>query len=531
VSAFRGKHRSDTHDLGKFLDEVKRGRVPAGAYFIIESLDRLTREEIQPALLLVLGMLQAGVRIVQLTPVEMVYTAKSGPHEIMLMIVELMRGHSESKVKSERLTAVWGEKKSKARASRSVETTRVPGWLEVDGRRTEGKHKVGGRFVKVADRVKVVRRMFQLALEGYGLSAIVKTLTAERVPTWGQSAKWSKAYVRKIISGRAVLGEYQPRKGAEAEGEAVPDYYPAVIDTETWEAAQNALAGRRDRPGSPGKKVANLFSGMLWDGLTRSRMLVAWQTRGRPGSRSKARVLVSADSMEGRAATVSFPYDVFEEELLRHLAEIDTAEVFGNGLTSRVAELETQLAGVKARRAEVQAALEDPDGEGAAALARTDARLEEREAELTRQLAEERRKQANPPAAALAEAQALMGRPVGVGRLLVGAAKMEEARDRLRVLLRNAIEAVWVVAVAKGVYRLAHVRVIFREGGHRNYTMFVRGAGNGRERQVYSDSTTWVTEGEAPRPDVSTQAGAEKARQFMLGWPPDLLRNLLAHGH
>ena len=40
------------------IHAVKQGRVPRGAYLIIENLDRLTREHIQPALLLVLGLLR-----------------------------------------------------------------------------------------------------------------------------------------------------------------------------------------------------------------------------------------------------------------------------------------------------------------------------------------------------------------------------------------------------------------------------------------------------------------------------------------
>src|SRR5437870_4316442 len=62
VSAFTGKHRAspDRHALAAFLDLVQRGRVPRGSYLIVENLDRLSREHIQPALLLVLNLLQAG---------------------------------------------------------------------------------------------------------------------------------------------------------------------------------------------------------------------------------------------------------------------------------------------------------------------------------------------------------------------------------------------------------------------------------------------------------------------------------------
>jgi DNA invertase Pin-like site-specific DNA recombinase len=542
VSAFRGRHRSDTEDLGRFLDDVKRGRVRPGTYFVIEALDRLTREEIQPALLLVLGILQAGVRIVQLLPVEVVYTSKSGPHEIMLMIVELMRGHSESKAKSERLTAVWAEKKKRAREAaagraRSVETTRTPGWLRVVGRRVEGKRKVGGRFEVIPARAKVVLQIFRWAVAGLGLAAIVKRLTAEGVQPWTEArkdrkgalrgGKWSKAYLRKIIAGRAALGEHQPLKGGKPDGDLVPSYYPAVpgLTEALWRKAQDALAGRRDRPGSPGKKVANLFTGLLWDARTRSRMLIAWQTQGVKGRRRKARMLVSADSMEGRAATVSFPYEVFEAGLLGELAEVDPAEVFGNGHTGKVAGVEARLAGVGARLADIQAALEGGSG-AVATLVKAAAALEAEQAGLARELAEERRRQAHPPAAAFAEARTLMA-----------AARGEETRGRLRQLLRAAVEAVWLLVVRRGAWKLAIAQAHFRDGGQRTYQLFVRAAGNGRRRLVYCDSmkrsADLVAEardlpGADPLDDLSDPSREAGVEAYLLDYPLEMVTWALA---
>src|SRR4051812_20709554 len=54
-SAFTGKHRKnpDRHALAAFLKMVEEGRVPRGSFLIIENLDRLTREDLQPALQLV----------------------------------------------------------------------------------------------------------------------------------------------------------------------------------------------------------------------------------------------------------------------------------------------------------------------------------------------------------------------------------------------------------------------------------------------------------------------------------------------
>src|SRR5262245_41146301 len=53
-SAFTGAHRTnpDRHALAAFLELVKTNRIPRGSFLIVESLDRLSREHIQPALIL-----------------------------------------------------------------------------------------------------------------------------------------------------------------------------------------------------------------------------------------------------------------------------------------------------------------------------------------------------------------------------------------------------------------------------------------------------------------------------------------------
>ena len=97
-SAYTGTHRTNPvrNALAGFLKLVEDGRVPRGSYLIIENLDRLSREHIQPALLLCLNLLQAGIRIVQLKPAEMVFDDKSDTLPVMMMMMELSRGHGEA---------------------------------------------------------------------------------------------------------------------------------------------------------------------------------------------------------------------------------------------------------------------------------------------------------------------------------------------------------------------------------------------------------------------------------------------------
>ncbi len=67
----------------------------------------------------------AGIEVVQLHPVEQVFTASGDVTHIMLAVIELSRGNSESKMKSERVGAAWAKKQKDAGAR--VVTRSIPG--------------------------------------------------------------------------------------------------------------------------------------------------------------------------------------------------------------------------------------------------------------------------------------------------------------------------------------------------------------------------------------------------------------------
>jgi DNA invertase Pin-like site-specific DNA recombinase len=465
-SAFRGKHRTDDKAaLAGFLKLVESGRVPRGSYLVVEALDRITREDVLTATHLVTGILLKGIRIVQLSPSEIIYTEKSQPHEIMLMIVELMRGHGESKVKSDRLSAVWATKKKAAREGRDqpprkatgkvtkAMTSQLPAWVE----------DRDGQLVLIPERAALVRRLFRMTLEGKGQWQIVKTLTAEGIKTWGRGGHWSKPYVRKILKSRAVLGEFQPRRHRQPEGPPILDYFPRVVDLTTWERARDVLAGRRSPSGRIGKKVTNLFTGLLHDVTTGGPLYISWQNTGTGTKRRKVRLLAPAAAMDGSAPMVSFPYSLFECSLLDQLRLVVPAEVFGADAKESGA-LALELAGVEARLAQIEVELEDGDGK-VTTLARVAKNLESKRDDLSRRLSEARAKEANPPAVAFVEC-----------RNLLDTADDPEARMRIRTLLRLSVESIWVMVMAEGRNKRCHVDVRFRGGRRREFLIDYRPA-------------------------------------------------------
>jgi hypothetical protein len=119
VSGFTGRRREnpDRHVLAAFLELVKAGRVPRGSYLVVESLDWLSREHIRLALSLPLNLIEPGVSVVQLLPAEAVFDKDVEPMALMMAVMEMSRGHSESRMKGERVGAVWREKKRNAPTS------------------------------------------------------------------------------------------------------------------------------------------------------------------------------------------------------------------------------------------------------------------------------------------------------------------------------------------------------------------------------------------------------------------------------
>ena len=473
VSAFRGKHR-ETGVLAAFLRDVEEERIPRGSILLIENMDRLSREPPVRGVHLLAGILLAGISVVTLAPEELELTEDSDLFSLFRGQMSQARGHDESKTKSSRVTEAWDQRKRLARAGKGIVTRKLPAWV----REQEGK------LVAIPERAAIVKQIFDLAAKGRGLSMILRQLETDQVQPWGhaqanrgkaeavepkdEKACWRRAYLHKILHSRAVLGEYQPMKGRRADGNAILNYFPKVIEIGLWERVQDALSARTKRAGRIGVKVANLFSGLLWDARTRDKMLIAWQNRGRPPTRQRYRVLVSADAVERGCGAKSFPNDVFEPALLQHLREIDPADITGEEPKSETATLAAEVAGIQDRMKVIEAELAGDTG-NVPALARVLVQLDARHQAKLRELAAARRAEENPLSGTWAEA-----------RTLLELAQDEGTRLRLRSLLQTAITEIWVLVVRVEDHVLCWSQVHFRSGVFRDVLIDYRPATRGR---------------------------------------------------
>jgi DNA invertase Pin-like site-specific DNA recombinase len=485
-SAFTGAHRKnpDRHALAAFLKLVESGKVPRGSYLVVENLDRLSREDIQPALLLVLNLMQAGVRLVQLKPVEIVFDEKSDTMPVMMMILELSRGHSESAIKSERCGSVWARKKRQAREEGVVITRRLPAWVEL-------RHD--GRLTLVPERAAVIRKIFALAAAGHGMKAIIKQLTEQKVPAWGRRGLWQKSYLALLMGDRRVLGEFQPCfKNGKADGAPILDYLPRVISQEQWDAVRAGVTARHCQGVARVEKV-NVFQKLIHDAKG-SGTYTTTRSYSRTGAGN--RVLVTSASQTGRGERQSFPFSHFEAAILSLLREVNPHDIVGR---KKGADPVVTLSAEREKVAAKIATLEDElaDGDDVAAVVRVLRTLEARQRELDEKLAVARREARHP----LSEA---WGSLVTLLDVVQTAPDPEEIRTRLRSELRRVIERIDLLVVPRGLVRVAALQVRFTGDGHRDYLIVSRPA-----HRTWAGVADGCWSAGALPPDVSGETGLD----------------------
>jgi DNA invertase Pin-like site-specific DNA recombinase len=453
----------DRHALTAFCRLVQDGKVPRGSFFVIENLDRLSRDNTVSATHLLTSILMSGVRVVQLSPAELVLTDKADPFDVMRAVLELSRGHSESAMKSDRVGKAWRQKR--ANAGKTVLTARGPAWLRL----------AGGKWQVVKEAAATVNRIFELAVAGHGLTSIIKRLNAEGVPTISTAKSraqyWAKGSVAKVLRNDAVRGIYQPFTGRggkrRPDGEPVAGYYPRIIDEQTWFAARAALAGRKEKRGSVGKGPVNLFAHLLHDARNGGTMIVEDKGEGKGGRR-----LVSYRATQGVGSGASFPLPSFEEAVLRLLREIDPREILPkkDRRGDKVEELKGRRQDAKNRIDKLKLKLlNGGDSDALADVVRT---LESQEKALAEELAEAQQEAATPASEAWDNAKTLID-------VLKDADDPEDVRLRLRAAIRRVVESVWVLVVPRGRDRLCACQMRFAGSNRRRDYLIVHRRGHG----------------------------------------------------
>lgn len=119
-----------------------------------------------------------------------------------------------------------------------------------------GYKVVEKRLVINEEEAVVVRLIFNLRAQGWGILAITKELNvrgykARRGTTWG--VPWSESTIKYMLSNRIYIGDLV------YADEVVPDAVPAIIDKNTFEKAQSV-----GQLPSRSQSTSHLLSGLLY---------------------------------------------------------------------------------------------------------------------------------------------------------------------------------------------------------------------------------------------------------------------------
>lgn len=261
-SAYKGKHLDDSGELARFLRYVEDGSIPSGSYLVVESLDRLSREKVRTALPRFLDLLAKGINVYTSTD-RRLYTHDYNEIDLIISIITMSRAHEESATKGSRVSSAWRKKHAEARETKKPLGKLRPLWLDITPK----------GYVLNTDHAKVVRRLFDLSIQGHGSRNIAATLNQEGIPSFSAGRKnfsglWGFSTVRHILDSRTVLGEYQPHIFIDGvrtpDGEPITDYFPPVVDEETFYRAQAARGSRRSHKITKQTTSFNVMAGIFF---------------------------------------------------------------------------------------------------------------------------------------------------------------------------------------------------------------------------------------------------------------------------
>ena len=340
VSGYTGKNLLKGR-FKAFLDAVDSEVVKAGDYLAVEALNRITRLNPLESLPIILRLVQEkGVRIA-ITSSSQIYQRGDDISALYIAIGELQRGYKESQEKGMRVKEAWNSKKRRAADLGEIATSRVPLWLSVDSIKLES----GGikRVIKEIDaRVAVVKEIFRLSDSNIGAVATARILTERGVPTFTrENARknsnygdfWQVTYVRKILSNRAVLGNYQPMQWLEVggkrtrvnHGSEIQGYFPQIITRELFDRVQIKKDARKiEGQGNKGLRFSNLFTKIAFCSACGA---VAHHVNKGKDPKKGGRYLVCYRAKYGSCSYKSWKYEKVEAMILSYLAEADIKSI------------------------------------------------------------------------------------------------------------------------------------------------------------------------------------------------------------
>ncbi|MEZ8786945.1 recombinase family protein [Vibrio splendidus] len=238
-SAFHAEHKR-VGAYGAFLHAVKKGLVAEGSYLIVESFDRLSREQARLAQSDINSLIDADIKIITATDSQL-YSKKTidqNPYLLFLMTATMIRAHEESLTKQKRSVSAIEKKLGKFRSGESVDVGgAIPFWIE--------RNKIGiDKLFEFSDKAVAARIITSSFLEGKSYGQIQDLLIDNGIRTPKGSDKWGTTTISNVLENESLYGRKTVRLPAikdgskDAQEHILDGYYPPLISKSDFELIQ-----------------------------------------------------------------------------------------------------------------------------------------------------------------------------------------------------------------------------------------------------------------------------------------------------
>lgn len=257
-SAFHGANMLEGAALHQFELEARQG-LHKGKVLLVEHINRLSRQGAKQAAQLIWSLNGFGVDVATFSTSDRhIYRAGDGGDMIDIFKVVILadQAHQESKVKSGYTKATW-EKRFAAMAdgTQTKPIPHTPTWID----------RIDGKLVLNEHRTAVLNEIYDLYINGVGIHRIVTILNDRGEAGWSTAVNrskngWFYSYVWRLLTKRAVLGEYVTGDGKTIAA----DFYPQAITAEKFNRAQVALGMRKSNRKVPSTRNNSLLTKLVY---------------------------------------------------------------------------------------------------------------------------------------------------------------------------------------------------------------------------------------------------------------------------
>ncbi|TKF12841.1 recombinase family protein [Enterovibrio norvegicus] len=236
LSAFHAEHVS-RGALGIFIKAVEEGLVERGSILIVESLDRLSRDQPMDAMHQFNELIGKGITIITANDSQVYNTASiaKDPSKLFISIAIMIRAHDESLTK---------QKRSVAFVKQQVRKFELEGKGDVAGTTPFWLSRTKKGFI-LNEHADIARDIVTSYLSNKGLNTISRELYEKGVPSPQKGKpRWGITTIRNVLDNKALYGVKHFKLRYLVDGQQVveeynlSDYYPALITEDDYKVIQ-----------------------------------------------------------------------------------------------------------------------------------------------------------------------------------------------------------------------------------------------------------------------------------------------------